>query len=447
MSTTLIPLSSIILGERQRSELGAIAELADSLRRNGLIQPIVVTPDEVEEGKFLLVAGGRRLSAAKKLEWEAIEAKLLADLSESERTILELEENIRRKNLSWQEECKAVLRFCQLTGKAGVEAARDLGVSPDTVSNYCNVAKSFAEMPRLAEQATYGHALSMWKAVQDRRREAIREAVAAEENLVVLPSLTEAERAELQEGDLEIELEGLSALAAEPAVHALNPFSVERADFREWAASYRGERFNLVHCDFPYGLNFPSSNMQTTSGKWRTEEQEYSDSPELFEELSRAFIKHRNNFIADSAHVIFWTAFRQYHWVEKMLSACDFVVCPVPLVWHKSDGQGMAPDPTRQPRRTAEFAIFASRGDRRILKVKANSFAHPTTKEFHLSEKPMTVLKHFFEMVVDDTTRVLDPSAGSGNAILAAMDMGARSGLALDVEPSFVSNISRRIGE
>src|SRR5438105_1061434 len=83
--------------ERQRHELGRLEELADSIRRLGLIHPIVVSRD------LVLVAGERRLAACKILGWTSIAAQYTDELSEDELKAIELEENIKRLNISWQE--------------------------------------------------------------------------------------------------------------------------------------------------------------------------------------------------------------------------------------------------------------------------------------------------------------------------------------------------------
>ena len=57
---------SIRVGRRHRIELGDIDELAASIQRDGLLQPITITPDGV------LVCGARRLAAIKRLGWKKV---------------------------------------------------------------------------------------------------------------------------------------------------------------------------------------------------------------------------------------------------------------------------------------------------------------------------------------------------------------------------------------
>jgi ParB family transcriptional regulator, chromosome partitioning protein len=66
-----IPVSEIIVGPRIRKKLANIDGLASSMSELGLLQPILITHDKV------LLAGYRRLAAAKKLGWKTIEALIV----------------------------------------------------------------------------------------------------------------------------------------------------------------------------------------------------------------------------------------------------------------------------------------------------------------------------------------------------------------------------------
>lgn len=79
-----------------------------------------------------------------------------------------------------------------------------------------------------------------------------------------------------------------------------------------------------------------------------------------------------------------------------------------------------------------------------VLRVKARGhretatvIGHATTSNIHMSEKPRPVLQHFFRLFVDENTRFLDPTCGSGNAVRAADDMGAKSVQGLEINPEF----------
>jgi len=92
-----VPLDLIDVGERRRKDYGDIGALAKGIKRV-LLQAIVVDRNGVK-GRYRLVAGERRLRAARMLKWETIPARLLEDLTKTELEELELEENENRQNL------------------------------------------------------------------------------------------------------------------------------------------------------------------------------------------------------------------------------------------------------------------------------------------------------------------------------------------------------------
>jgi len=97
MNRQTLPLNEIIVENRQREDLGDIASLADSIQRYGLIQPIVITQDK------RLIAGGRRFAAVSSLGLKQIDVVYRETLTEDELYEMELEENVRRKDFTWQE--------------------------------------------------------------------------------------------------------------------------------------------------------------------------------------------------------------------------------------------------------------------------------------------------------------------------------------------------------
>ncbi len=203
-------------------------------------------------------------------------------------------------------------------------------------------------------------------------------------------------------------------------------------DYRVWASGYSGVAFNFIHCDFPYGVG-ADKHAQGAAKKMGS----YTDTEEEYWELINTLVEYSHNFIADSAHLMFWFSMDYYHDTKTALEIGGWRVNPFPLIWHKSDNAGILPDPKRGPRRTYETAFIAAKGDRNIVQAVANSFASPTTKLIHMSEKPVPVLTHFMRMFVDEYTIMLDPTCGSANAVRVASKGGAASVLGLEKDQTF----------
>src|SRR6266576_5025296 len=135
-----IEVINVNRAERQRRDLPNIDVLSDSIRRLGLIHPIVIDRDNN------LVAGERRLSAVRALGWTHINCQFVDELDPLLAHAIELEENIKREALPWQDEAKAVaeyhaLRVSQEIGWSQAETAKALGLSAMTVTDKLQVAK------------------------------------------------------------------------------------------------------------------------------------------------------------------------------------------------------------------------------------------------------------------------------------------------------------------
>lgn len=89
-----LPIHMIATGDRHRVDMGDVAALAESIQRVGLLHPVVVTADHV------LIAGGRRVEACKRLGWKSIPVNVAATINDA-RALLEAErdENTCRQDM------------------------------------------------------------------------------------------------------------------------------------------------------------------------------------------------------------------------------------------------------------------------------------------------------------------------------------------------------------
>lgn len=92
-----IKVEDVVLKKRVRKNLGDLNALIKSLNTYGLIHPIVVNK------KLELIAGHRRLEAARQLGWQLIDAIILDKPSQLDKLEMEMEENLYRKNLTSEE--------------------------------------------------------------------------------------------------------------------------------------------------------------------------------------------------------------------------------------------------------------------------------------------------------------------------------------------------------
>lgn len=105
----LVKIADIKVKTRVRRDLGDLAPLEESLHRYGLLNPITLNSD------YELVAGERRLEAAKALGWERINAIILdSTVDKVQQLEIELEENNQRKEFTDDELLKGYKRLDKL---------------------------------------------------------------------------------------------------------------------------------------------------------------------------------------------------------------------------------------------------------------------------------------------------------------------------------------------
>ena len=148
MSTQQIPIASIEIDNRMRIDQGSLDSLCESMHERGLLQGIGVQP--VDGTKYRLLWGGRRLTAAIRLGWENIEAKVADGLEDYEASELEFMENWERKSMTWTEEAKGLYRIHSQRVRKGAligeswgqrETGRLLGISLGNVNYTITIAK------------------------------------------------------------------------------------------------------------------------------------------------------------------------------------------------------------------------------------------------------------------------------------------------------------------
>jgi len=156
---------------RREMDEAALAELAESIKTHGVLQPIIV----VKAGNgYQIVAGERRWRAAKAAKLSHMPA-IVRSLKELERIELSLIENIQRVDLSPLEQALSVFKLQQQFNLALEDIAKKLGKAPSTISNLTRLL----QLPESARQAlkdgriSEGHAravlaLKQWPAEQEK---------------------------------------------------------------------------------------------------------------------------------------------------------------------------------------------------------------------------------------------------------------------------------------
>lgn len=104
----LVSIKDIKVKRRVRKDLGDLQNLMDSLRRYGLLNPITLN------SKYELIAGERRLEAAKAIGWTSINANIIDNITKLSQLEMELEENNQRKEFTDEELLEGYKRLARL---------------------------------------------------------------------------------------------------------------------------------------------------------------------------------------------------------------------------------------------------------------------------------------------------------------------------------------------
>lgn len=119
---------------RQKFDASAIQSLAESIQREGLMQPIVVRPLPEDAGRYELIAGERRWRAAQQAGLEQVPA-LVRDLDDEKSAEWALIENLQREDLNPIEKAEAFQRLGNQFGLSHSEIAGRVGLERSSVSN------------------------------------------------------------------------------------------------------------------------------------------------------------------------------------------------------------------------------------------------------------------------------------------------------------------------
>jgi ParB family chromosome partitioning protein len=148
-----------------------LAELATSIRENGLLQPIVVRRAAEDAGlDWELVAGERRWRAVTRLGWQQVPA-IVRDVDDRTMLVLAMVENLQRTGLSPLEEAEGYRRLSEEFGLTQQQIAEIMGRDRSTIANSLRLLQLPASVRRLLGegQLTAGHARALLGVQSDHR--------------------------------------------------------------------------------------------------------------------------------------------------------------------------------------------------------------------------------------------------------------------------------------
>lgn len=145
---------------RQEFDPEQLKELSDSIKENGVIQPVTI--EDAKDGTFYIIAGERRTRASRLAGLEKIPVQLSA-FSDQKKLEVALIENIQRADLNPVEEARAYYKLMELGGLKQEEVAQKVGKNRATVANAIRLLKLPEDIQNalVSGQITAGHARAL----------------------------------------------------------------------------------------------------------------------------------------------------------------------------------------------------------------------------------------------------------------------------------------------
>lgn len=145
---------------RQEFDSEQLKELSDSIKENGVIQPVTI--EDAKDGTFYIIAGERRTRASRLAGLEKIPVQLSA-FSDQKKLEVALIENIQRADLNPVEEARAYYKLMELGGLKQEEVAQKVGKNRATVANAIRLLKLPEDIQNalVGGQITAGHARAL----------------------------------------------------------------------------------------------------------------------------------------------------------------------------------------------------------------------------------------------------------------------------------------------
>jgi ParB family chromosome partitioning protein len=200
---------------RKTFEEESLKELADSIREQGIIQPIIA--EDAGDGTYIIVAGERRSRAARMAGLQEVPV-LIRNYSDGKRLEVSIIENVQRADLNPIEEAAAYKKLMEITGLSQDEVAAKVGKNRSTVANALRLLKLPGPMQKSLEtgEISPGHARAILSILTPQGQALLFGEIVARNY-----SVREAENrsAALNEGSIKTRTKAKSPPASKPDPH------------------------------------------------------------------------------------------------------------------------------------------------------------------------------------------------------------------------------------
>lgn len=411
MKLEIIPLAKISEGTRFREDYGEITELVDSITKNGLIQPIAVglNHGEISDSTnlpYILIAGGRRFRACKLAKLDHIPVRIYERvLTPDQFRSIELEENVRRKELGWQETLALEREIHDLQVKIkGVKTSTSpdaAGHSLRDTAKLLNKSHSALSVDRKLSKAMTNHPNLPWE--QCKNKSDANKLLKKVTNIVNTKILATKAEKKLKTGTK------LARMLTDSYIIA---------DCLTAMTEFPANTFNFAEVDPPYGISLKDNKQN-----YKDNFDEYVEpTPEEYPEFLTKLYTNLYRIMAPNSWIISW--FAPEPWFEptqQAITNAGFKTHRMCGIWVKPNGQ--TNNPNLRLGNSYEMFFYASKGNPKLKKpgrINTFNFAPVAPQlKIHPAERPIELIQELLQTFAAPNSRVIVPFAGSGKTLIA----------------------------
>ena len=458
--------------QRQEFEPNAMQELFQSIEKNGLFHAPIMRE---AEGKLILVGGERRLKTlmdmwdlnvpvrynGQEIPREHVPYTTLGELSELDAEEAELDENMKRKDLTWQEQAAAVDRLMKLREKQYAAKVDEVKVKveqaqgPDGppvgrghidleafLTQEHILPPSVASLTReLNPESTKGKSDGELGGVRDATRKQLIVAQHLANPLVAKAKSTDEAFKILVKQEQADKNRALAATVG--ATFNAQMHKAHNINCLDWMAEPENHgTIDVILTDPPYGMG--ADTFGDGGGKLANIEHHYDDSYESWLNLMDKWTQLSYLVAKPQAHAYVFCDIDRFYELRAMMRASGWYVFRTPLIVHKMNS-GRVPLPDRGPRRQYEIILYAIKGEMPVTNIFPDVIPSQADENMsHGAQKPVMVYQNLLQRSVRPGMTVADFFSGSGTIFPACHTMKVKA-IGFEMNPEYFGMGLRRL--
>ena len=322
---------------------------------------------------------------------------------------VELEENILRKDLTWQERVKATARLHELRIAQHGDYSRSTREGWSATDTANEIARrSEGRGARKNEVNDVSVALTIAEHMDDPF------VAAAKSEKEALKAIREQKKLDKRNA-LKLQHD------ADQAINPNNIYNLIQGDFLEVAPTLPAEKYDVILTDPPYGIDIHKHEF------WDGDKHEYDDSEEYFNKLIDALAAQAYRVAKSEAHAYVFCDIRRWERLFVAFELAGWRSWPRPLIWYKGN-TGSFGDAKHGPRYTYDAVLYAIKGEKETTAMYHDvvPITQPTNTE-HPASKPVELYVDLLRRSVYPGDEVIDFFCGSGPIFPAAKELNCKA--------------------